>query len=269
MNNKFYTQEITLKELLKRHSYFYKEEKKFYYMTDIIVDTKILSCKPIKNEDTVLYKSIDNMEFDICRNVYLELSVIHCGNNVSFEFMGVFGKGISDRKELEAFGKNEDILENLYSEVNKLGNLNKTKNGFNLKINICDAARYRGENIYVYLKSDSVEDMKKLKKLALKYGFSEKEMVYDICEYNNFFSMYERYIKEGDLVVIPDLSMIKTDIKSLNQFILKFLDKKVSFCIDGYEFLYYVYEQCSKDEIANVILEFIEFCLEKKNLIKK
>lgn len=252
---------IKLKDLLLRHSKYFKEKKTYNYLVeDVIIEDFIIT----EDEETkrrfreeCLEKGKDYFSINIVYNGCLELKVIHEGDNVEFIFK------LADRDSLESCKTVTNILEGFYTEVKKIGRIHKTKRGFNLKIDMYDAFRYRGANVFVYIKDESFEKVKEIKKRALKRGFLENEIIYDIEGHNNFRSMYDRSLKEGDLVVIPDLGMIEKDLKSLEQFFLNFIAKKASFCIDEYTFLYDLYEQSSSEDVISSMMEFFRFCSEK------
>lgn len=257
---------IELKDLLIRHSKFFKDKKVYdYELADIYISNFLGRYKEDENIEISYKEDIEKRreyKLNISCSGPLCLKLSHEGNNISCILkIGDFWE--LSEFDLERSENIQDILENFYIEVKKIGKLTKTKEGFNLKINMYDAFRYRGANIFVYIKDESFEKIRKIKQMALDSGFLENEIIYDIEGYNNFRSMYERSLKEGDLVVIPDLSMIDNDLKSLEEFFLNFIDKKISFCIDDYVFLLDLYEELTKEEIISLMIKFFEFYLKK------
>lgn len=256
-----YGEHVKLKDLLLRHSKYFKEKKVYNYLVEDVIIKDFVITEDIETKrrhyEECLEKGEKYFPINIVYNGCLELKVTHEGYDVEFIFK------LADRDSLESCDTVKDSLRDFYIEFKKIGRVHKTKQGFNLKIDIYDAFRYKGANVFVYIKGESFEKIKEIKRMALDRGFLEHEIIYDVDGYNNFISMYERSLKEGDLVVIPDLGMIKKDLKSLEQFFLNFINKKVSFCIDEYTFLYYLYEESSHEEVISFMMEFFRFYLEK------
>lgn len=260
--SKIKREKIKFKDLLNRHSKYLKEKKVFYYE---IYDIKITDYIVGADEDAVekhykecLKKGIVDFGIRVSDFKPILLKVEHDRDFVKFIFQMTHNP---NRDTLESWGNNKDILEKFYTEVKKIGRFSKTQEGFNLKLNMLDAFRYRGANVFVYIKDTSVKGIKELKKIVLDRGFLENEVVYDVDGFSNFRSMYENSLKEGDLVVIFDLNMIDNSLDGLRNLFLGLLSKKVSFYIDEYPVLYDLYEESSKEEIITSMIEFFSFYL--------
>lgn len=257
---------IKLKDLLLRHCKFLKEKEIFYYEVCDIKLKYFALCRNEATEERIREECLKNGE-DYQRIrierpgfVPLSLKVMHEGDHISFSFQNV-----DDRETLESWGDNKDILDGLYTEAKKIGRLNKTKEGFNLKLNVKDYFRYRESNVFFYINDESGKKIKELKELAVQNGFFESEIAYDINGYSNFMFIYNKILKEGDLLVIYDLSIIGTDFENVNNFFLKMIEKKVSFIVDNYFWDNDRYEQFTKEELIVEMLKFCEFYLKKVN----
>lgn len=261
--NKIEREKIKLRDLLNRHSKYLKENKIFYYeVCDVKIKNYILGSDEAdlhkKHKECLENGKLNRPKITIIKLQMLLLKVEHEGNSVKFIFE------ICDRDTLESWQNNKDVLEDFYTEAKKIGRFSKTKEGFNIKLNMLDAFRYRGANVFVYIKDTSVKGIKELKKIVLDRGFLENEVVYDVDGFSNFRSMYENSLKEGDLVVIFDLNMIDNSLDGLRNLFLGLLSKKVSFYIDEYLVLYDLYEESSKEEIITSMIEFFSFYLKKQ-----
>lgn len=245
---------ITLKDLLYRHATFLKEKKEYFYE---VKDVNIWSLLAGRNN------SSNNTEFAITKIEPLKLRVNHEEDIINFEFG--FTHEMIERKWFEELGGNKDILEDLFIQIKKIGKVTKTAFGFNLKLDLLKIFRYKA-NVFCYIKESDTQSLVDIKQQMISNGFEKKEIIYDINDYTNFLSMYERALKEGDLIVIPKLSMIENNTDSIKRLFLGFIQKKISFCIENYIFYYDLYKVYSKEEIINEMIDFFEFYIKSKKL---